>query len=146
MKTCRFKHCCNEVTDHKALLCEEHIEELMKVKRPSSRSVGNWFNCICSAAKGRAKQKNVPFNLTPQDIYDIWPIDGKCPKSGLDLDASSGYTSTSPALDRIDPALGYVPGNIQLVSGFVNNAKGNMPEDMFNDMFLTVSKFVVSNE
>ena len=146
MRVCRFKHCCNEVTDRRALLCKEHIEELMKVKRPSSKSVGRWFSNIHHRALDRARDKQIPFSITVQDVYDVWPIDGKCPVSGIVLDASKGYSNTSPALDRIDPSLGYVPGNIRLISGFVNNAKGDMPDDVFNQLLLSVSKFVVSNE
>ena len=69
MKTCRFNHCCNEVTDGRALLCNAHMEELMKLKRPKSTSVGNWFANIHGRAKDRAKKKNIPFNITTQDIY-----------------------------------------------------------------------------
>ena len=65
--------------------------------------------------------------------------------SGIILDASKGYMSTSPALDRIDPSLGYVPGNIRLISGMINSAKGDMPDDLFNQSFLSVCKFYLAN-
>ena len=146
MKVCRFKGCNEQVGNSRLLLCNKHNDALMAVKRPSCSSVGNWFSNITNRAKERAEKKGIDFCITTQDIYDVWPKGGKCAVSGIKLDASKGYRNSSPALDRIDPTKGYVPGNIRLISGFVNNAKGDMPDGIFNDMLLEVSKFVVDNE
>ncbi len=78
-------------------------------------------------AKDRAKKNNLPFNLTEQDIKDVWPIDNKCP--ALDIEFIIGGHETknydSPSLDRIIPSKGYVKGNIQIVSALANNIMSN---------------------
>ena len=78
-------------------------------------------------AKDRAKKNNLPFNLTEQDIKDVWPIDNKCP--ALDIEFIIGGHDTmnydSPSLDRIIPNKGYVKGNIQIVSALANGIMSN---------------------
>ena len=87
-------------------------------------------NIVCikmHGAKDRAKRNNLPFNLTEQDIKDVWPIDNKCP--ALDIEFIIGGHETknydSPSLDRIIPSKGYVKGNIQIVSALANNIMSN---------------------
>jgi hypothetical protein len=62
------------------------------------------------AAKKRAKKSGLDFNLTRADIV----IPKKCPVLGLPLQVNSGKfywtNQTSPSLDRIDNAKGYVKG------------------------------------
>lgn len=57
------------------------------------------------------------FTITPADIEAVYPKDGKCPVLGIDL--------TTPSLDKIIPALGYVPGNIAVISMKANMLKGD---------------------
>jgi hypothetical protein len=74
-------------------------------------------------AKDRAKIANVPFNITKKDIV----IPTHCPVLGIPLEISSGSGGSdySPALDRIIPQLGYVPGNIIVISKKANQIKNN---------------------
>lgn len=88
-------------------------------------------------ARQRAKKKGVPFSLTKQDIP---PIPEVCPVLGIPLRSTKtrGGDGNSPALDRIKPALGYVPGNIQWIS-----AKANMiKSDATSDELFRVAEFV----
>jgi hypothetical protein len=72
-------------------------------------------------AKRRAEDKGLPFNLTKQDIADVWPKDDYCPALRIPLRIRIGNktltytTDNSPNLDRIIPRLGYVKGNIAVV-------------------------------
>ena len=74
------------------------------------------------AALSRAKKHNLPFDITEQDIKDIWPIDNKCPALNIQFIIGGQDTKNydSPALDRIIPSKGYVKGNIQIVSALAN--------------------------
>lgn len=64
-------------------------------------------------AKVRARKKQLPFNITPKDIF----IPQYCPILGIELKPDDrGFRSSSPSLDRITPELGYVKGNIQVIS------------------------------
>ena len=77
---------------------------------------------MLSKAKYRAKQKGVTFSLKPEDIF----IPSHCPVSGLALSRGSGRASdASPSLDRIVPELGYVKGNVIVVSNRVNMIKNS---------------------
>lgn len=74
-------------------------------------------------AKSRAKEKSLPFNIVPSDIV----IPEVCPVFGYPLivHTQSGGWNDSPSLDRIIPELGYVKGNIQVISGLANRMKAN---------------------
>lgn len=74
-------------------------------------------------AKQRAQRKNLPFDLTPTDIQ----IPDRCPVLGIPLEFShtgtGGITDNSPSLDRIKPELGYVKGNVAVISKRANTIK-----------------------
>ena len=76
---------------------------------------------LVSAAKTRAKQKGLEFNITKDDII----IPRKCPVLGIELKCQQGgrHCDNSPSLDRIDPAFGYVKGNVIVVSFKANMIK-----------------------
>lgn len=73
---------------------------------------------LLSAAKQRAKLKGLPFNLEERDII----IPTHCPILGIELSRSGAgeRTDISPSLDRLRPELGYVKGNISVISWRAN--------------------------
>lgn len=77
------------------------------------------------AAKRRAKLLGVPFAIVIEDIV----IPEKCPILGIQLVRSmgkgSGNFGASPSLDRIIPKLGYVRGNIAVISARANSIKSD---------------------
>jgi hypothetical protein len=76
-----------------------------------------------SHAKKRAEDRNLPFNIIKQDIADAWPKDDYCPALRIPLRirrGNKGPTDNSPSLDRVIPHLGYVKGNIAVVSRLAN--------------------------
>jgi len=81
--------------------------------------IPEWY--MLAGAKTRTKEKSLPAcNLTCQDIV----IPEVCPVLGLTLVVSKGVLSdTSPSLDRIVPALGYVKGNVRVISYRANRLK-----------------------
>jgi hypothetical protein len=73
-------------------------------------------------ARKRAREGGLPFALTVHDIA----IPEFCPVLGIRLERGSKRTSdASPSLDRLDPALGYVPGNVNVISAKANRMKNN---------------------
>lgn len=79
---------------------------------------------MLSSAKCRAKRLGIPFSLTEDDIS----IPEVCPILGIKLEANVGKgrpAQGSPSLDRIRPELGYVVGNIIVISNKANMIKSN---------------------
>jgi len=74
-------------------------------------------------AKGRAKKKNLPFNISPDNIT----IPSHCPILHIPLifNTSGDNSPNSPSLDRIIPSKGYVEGNIIVISRRANELKRN---------------------
>lgn len=68
-------------------------------------------------AKVRATKKNVPFTITEEDLV---PLPDVCPVMKIPFDKSRRY---SRSLDRVIPELGYVPGNVQIISQLANAMK-----------------------
>jgi len=82
----------------------------------------------------RAKENNIPFNLTEDYLKSIYPSDMICPVLGFEMSVGvdeNGWTDTSPSLDRIIPEKGYVQGNVVVVSMRANSIKTNAtPEEI----------------
>lgn len=80
------------------------------------------------SAKARAAQKKLAFNIEEKDI-DIPRV---CPVLGIELvNNEGGLQNNSPSLDRIVPELGYIKGNVQVISTLANRMKSNAtPEEL----------------
>jgi hypothetical protein len=78
---------------------------------------------LLKSARYRAKKENLPFNLELEDIY----IPKYCPYINIPLAVGGGGkpSPNSPSLDRIDPTLGYIKGNVIAVSFKANAMKQN---------------------
>lgn len=77
---------------------------------------------LLNNARIRATKAGVPFNLSEKDVY----IPDRCPVFGFLLVCAAGagiHQDNSPSLDRIIPVLGYVKGNVQVLSWRANNLK-----------------------
>jgi len=89
---------------------------------------------ILKTAKSRAKDKNIPFAITISDFT----LPTHCPLIGLELDYSmpKGYHPNHPSIDRIIPSLGYVVGNVWIISRRANVMKNDASLEelqMFSD-------------
>jgi len=83
---------------------------------------------LLTYAKRRARDFNLSCTITTADIS----IPTYCPIFGFPLVRHLGrkgdggrWQFDSPTVDRIVPALGYVPGNIQVISHKANSIKSN---------------------
>jgi len=73
------------------------------------------------SAKVRAQKSGVPFDISPDDIA----IPEICPVFGIKLEVNRGrgFKPSSPSLDKTIPKLGYVKGNIRVISYRANEIK-----------------------
>lgn len=72
-------------------------------------------------AQERARREGLLCTITVDDIV----IPDTCPVFGTPLVWSDTPTGDTPTLDRIIPMLGYVPGNIAVLSFRANRIKNN---------------------
>lgn len=79
------------------------------------------LRAILNQAKIRAKKKGVPFELMRDDV----PLPAICPVFGTPIDykAEGTFNPNAASLDRLIPSLGYVPGNVRIISNRANILK-----------------------
>lgn len=94
-------------------------------QRAYKATLGGHQRYMFWSAKSRAKKKGLPFNLERNDIIipETCPV---LPWITLTLaPREETRLTTSPSLDRIKPELGYVKGNVRVISGRANMLKNN---------------------
>lgn len=85
-------------------------------------NMGIRLKAALAAAKLRCAKRGIDFDLKLSDIGE--PT--HCAATGIEFDLSSSFRSGNifvPSLDRIDPKLGYVRGNVRVVCHGYNLAK-----------------------
>jgi hypothetical protein len=101
---------------------DEHYGQGRQKKHGLWKSDRWW---MYQSARSRAKKKSISFSIK---VTDIPEIPSHCPILGFPLVRSVGVGSqsfNSPTLDRIKPELGYVPGNLQVISQRANVIKND---------------------
>lgn len=93
------------------------------------RRVGNLRfpeRAIIRGVLQRCRKKNIPFDLSLEDIV----IPEVCPVLGIRLSPGEGrFCDSSPSIDRVVPELGYVKGNVRIISWRANRLKGDARVD-----------------
>ncbi len=75
-----------------------------------------------SRKKQNAKSGKWEFSITREDV--IW--NDVCPIFGIKIDwFATKRTDNSPSFDRINPKLGYIPGNVAIISWRANRIKND---------------------
>jgi hypothetical protein len=79
---------------------------------------------MIKGARDRAKKQGVPCEVTAKYVRSCFPEDGHCPITGQPFKHGDGKCGPqSMSLDRIIPEVGYVQGNITVISHLVNTIK-----------------------
>lgn len=70
----------------------------------------------------KCKKKNIEFDLTVDDLT----FPSHCPVLGIELNYFNNIIcDDSPSLDRINPNIGYIKGNVEIISMKANRIKSN---------------------
>jgi len=107
---------------------DAHKDELKADLIKKRKKLGiHYKRHVLTRVKSRAKSLKVPFDLTIDDI--IIPV--ICPILGLKLkyNEGTGPKDNAPSIDRIIPELGYVKGNVVMISNRANRIKSNASLD-----------------
>jgi len=95
---------------------------------------------LWTGAKHRAKLKGIEFDIKPEDVV----VPKVCPVLGVVLEStgkrSSGPQPQSPTLDRIDSSIGYIKGNIWVISHRANSLKSDATLDELSKLAFAVAK------
>lgn len=81
-------------------------------------------------ANARARRAGLPHGMTAQDLL---PFPTVCPVLGIALDYARGpRRAGSASIDRINPSLGYVAGNVRIISWRANSLKKDgTPDELY---------------
>ena len=97
----------------------EFSQRIKNFKKVSYRK--NVTTTILANAKRRAKALNLPFTITKEDLI----IPDICPILEIPILIGKQNYGNSPSLDKKIPELGYVKGNIRIISMKANVMKNN---------------------
>lgn len=118
---------------HKHKGCKEGINTVCKsCRKPLSkehyRRNSREYN-IWHRTKVRAKTKGIPFTIEMSDIIipDICPV--------FKVSFKVNDHNYAPSIDKIIPHLGYIKGNIQIISNRANMLKGNATVDEIKQLY-----------
>ncbi len=90
----------------------------------------HWTRRAVTRCKNRAKKEGIPFDITASDLL---PLPEFCSVFSIKLDYFGGADRRIHAsVDRIIPALGYVRGNVRIISRGANMAKLDGIGDLTN--------------
>lgn len=79
-----------------------------------------------------AKGKGIEFSIELDDVDfpDVCPLTG----SELLYQPGSKPLANTPSFDKINPLLGYIPGNVQVISALANSVKSNIDISMLEKL------------
>jgi hypothetical protein len=91
------------------------------------------FRIFLNVCRTRSKKNNSYCDLDIEYLLNLWKSQNeRCPYTGLVMILPSSTTSFSKdkslkkvSLDRIDSSKGYIKGNVEFVTQFINLAKNN---------------------
>ena len=98
------------------------VEATKRVIRQQQNPVKLRLRQMIASAKIRAKRDNLPFALTFEYMCGL--VRTHCPVLGLTFNyQATEFSADSPSLDKFIPSLGYVPGNVTIISRRANTMK-----------------------
>ena len=128
-----FEQVLNNKTSYFRTIC--HACKVQLANRKKSATPEAFLRHLLAQLKYSRKKKNpeLGWSIDIKDLMDRWHLqDGRCALSNILMTYAkdgSGNKEFNVSIDRIDPHIGYEPGNIQLVCYRVNVMKHVLPEE-----------------
>lgn len=121
----------------------EHLDKITAKTKRNRTIQDNNFPLMHAfhGARSRAKATGVPFTI---EYTDLLPLPKLCPVFGIPLLYNAKARRKQPAsasIDRIVPSLGYVPGNVAVISSLANWIKGQASVDELERVVAYIKKF-----
>jgi hypothetical protein len=92
-----------------------------------------------------ARKRGIHWDLTEQDFLKLWKDqEGLCNFTKLPMSLTHGtakqHNLNKMSVDRIDNSIGYVKGNVQLISWQANCAKGTGTNEQLIEMAIAIAR------
>lgn len=130
--------------NHDCRICynlRKRNDEYRKIRNKKSKeySFKNPRRKLWEGARNRSRINKIPFSITQDDII----IPEFCPIFKIKLKKSNRIArDCSPSLDRIIPELGYIKGNVMVISNKANRLKNSLTH---NDL-IGILKYIEEND
>ena len=115
--------------------------------KQKSASPEAYMKHLYTQLKSSRRKSKLEWALEFEDVIQLWyEQEGKCALSGMFMTwqkDGSGKKELNISIDRIDPHIGYILGNIQLVTTRVNILKHSLTED---ELYWWCKNIVVNKE
>jgi hypothetical protein len=106
------------------------------------------FKYHANKARSRSKIKGYQTDLTKEYLKEVWDNqNGICPYTGIKMEISRTSqdedikkTPTKASLDRIDPNIGYIKGNVEFVCYCINVMKNDFTKDQMINFINLIKK------
>lgn len=131
----RKQYCLQKAKDRYArMTAEQKDARRHRARELRNSSIENWLKTAVRAARQRCKKSGIPFSLHWSDVE----ITDVCPITLLPFRLGQ-RNRQSPSIDRVVPELGYVSGNVRLISWYANAIKRDCSD---GDIFIRLSEYL----
>lgn len=96
-----------------------------QIEKAQAWQRNNRAKYMLRSLRHRAQRDRIPFNLDASDLV----VPDHCPVLGIPLEWRDGRHYGSPSVDRIKPELGYVKGNVRVISDRANRLRSDASLD-----------------
>lgn len=142
MKPCHRGHLADRYTSTRiCIVCSYEDTARIRKENPKLRAkyaknhrdrhrndLSSWSKNISTSIKCRCLKQNIPCNISSSDIFDAIPKDKPCPVLGLNLVFGQKINKHTASVDRLIPSLGYIKGNICVISYRANTLKRDVTD------------------
>lgn len=112
--------------------CKDCNNSRMRVQRIKNKSENYEYHSVrekLNGARKRARESGYNFNIT---IEDLMPFPTHCEILGLELNynvSGDSRPENTASLDKVIPDLGYIKGNVKIISHKANRLKSDLDFD-----------------
>jgi len=111
----------------------ERYGRCTECRRTEKSGPRRYLTQLIYRAKIRTDERGIKVITVDHMMHVLRLQGGVCPLTGLTLTftAGSGFVFTNASLDRINPQLGYIQGNVRLVTLWANYARNTLTDEDF---------------
>lgn len=141
-----------DIRQARAVLDDMYAESMTGWRAPSIDGEVSWGDVakwVCARHRVTAKERGIPFDVTPSEIYKMMRATKfRCSVSGIGLTRKAGANAEpdpwSASLDRIERRHGYTRDNVRVVCLIANLAMNRWGYDALTRLSRAVVRSAIS--